>query len=94
MASSSGSYANSPLAIRAPWTDEEVHLLNLVQISTLTHPFTCPRRTHILHNEYNGELGLLLATNDGWVCRDCSYTQDWAHKKWVDPVFARQLRQF
>ena len=61
------------MEIRAPWTDEEVAGLNAFQHSSVMHPFTCGKR-----DNHKGE-GLLTATNDGWVCDECDYTQTWAH---------------
>lgn len=64
----------------APWTDEEVEALNVWQHTSSVHPFTCGKRVdHPFEEEY-GDHGALRATNDGWVCAHCDYTQDWAHK--------------
>lgn len=63
-----------------PWKPEEVEALNLYQQAGVMHPFTCANRTDGNHIEREGEdLGLLVATADGWVCKDCDYTQYWAH---------------
>lgn len=58
------------------------------------HPFTCPNRDvgvtypppgyrpdlrKATHGREGGDLGILIATEAGWVCPHCSYTQDWAH---------------
>lgn len=55
---------------KAPWTPEEVVSLNGYQESGVFHPFTCGndacRRD-------------LIATEKGWICEGCLYTQDWAH---------------
>ena len=61
------------MEIKAPWTDEQVEGLNAFQHSGVLHEFTCGKR-----DNHKGE-GLLRATNDGWVCDECDYTQNWAH---------------
>jgi hypothetical protein len=60
------------MIILAPWTDKQVAALNRFQSYGLVHPFTCPG------HDGDGDR-TLLATNAGWVCRHCSYTQNWAH---------------
>lgn len=59
-------------AVVAPWTPEQVDSLNRYQESGLMHPYTCPNRDD--HCD-----AVLVATADGWICRPCGYTQDWAH---------------
>jgi hypothetical protein len=54
----------------APFTPTEVATLNEFQQSGIWHAFTC-------RNEQCGRV--LVATEAGWVCPGCSYTQDWAH---------------
>lgn len=56
--------------IKAPWTDEQVAVLNACQASGRMHPYTCG---------VDSNHRVLLATAAGWVCQDCGYTQDWAH---------------
>jgi fido (protein-threonine AMPylation protein) len=56
--------------IDAPFTPEQVQALNEYQEKLCFHPFTCGNGSH--HR-------ILVATPDGWVCRDCDYTQNWAH---------------
>lgn len=63
--------------IVAPWTDEEVELLNRWQQAGYVHEFTCP--TH--HSERSR---VLVAHNDGWHCPSCKYRQDWAHKRMLE----------
>lgn len=58
--------------IKAPWTQEQVDALQTFQIADCLHPFTCP-------NDHGDEARRLIPTLDGWICRACSYTQDWAH---------------
>lgn len=60
--------------IRAPFTDDQVETLNRFQVGGWFHPFTCGRRAEHPDNE-----GVLVASNDGWHCPVCDYTQDWAH---------------
>lgn len=57
------------------------------------HPFTCPNRgdgivydtsgrpdeTNATHGTEGGDRGLLIATETGWICPHCGYTQDWAY---------------
>ncbi|UZF95790.1 hypothetical protein [Bosea sp. NBC_00550] len=74
--------------LTAPWTDEQVSALNLFQVETRFHPFTCGGdRTDDAHRAYQaeqgGDLGQLVATNDGWVCPVCGYRQQWAHGSWL-----------
>lgn len=61
------------------FTSEEVQSLNDYQKSGVFHPFTCGsgRRTDADH--LDGE-GLLVATENGWVCPYCDFTQNWAHE--------------
>lgn len=68
---------------KAPWTEEQVACLNAYQAHGRYHPFTCPNRSEEGHQERHGDLGVLVATTDGWVCPDCDYTQDWAHDSMV-----------
>jgi hypothetical protein len=51
------------------------------------HPFSCPDREEPGHEIINGDLGTLTATNDGWVCTGCGYTQDWARESMADGTF-------
>jgi hypothetical protein len=60
--------------IHAPWTDEQVAKLAEWQTCRWVHPFTC-----------GGDHGtqkdrVLTPTREGWVCRTCGYTQNWAHE--------------
>ncbi len=62
--------------VKVPWTSEQVTALNLYQKSGLMHPYTCDgNRKDKKH--LDGE-GVLAATESGWICPYCSYTQDWA----------------
>jgi hypothetical protein len=39
------------------------------------HPLTCANRGDGQHGREGGDLGLLVATPDGWICPHCGYTQ-------------------
>lgn len=59
------------MIIKAPWTEEQVKMLNLYQTNCLFHPYTCGNGSHTL-----------TATRDGWICEECQkngteYKQDW-----------------
>jgi len=75
------------MEIRPPWTDEQVERLNAYQAAGKMHPFSCPDREEPGHEIINGDLGTLTATNDGWVCTGCGYTQDWARESMADGTF-------
>lgn len=68
---------------RAPWTDEEVRLLNEHQKNPMFHPFTCGSGRRTDKDHLDGE-GVLVATNEGWVCPFCDYKQDWCHQTMID----------
>lgn len=60
--------------LRAPFTPEQVEILNRYQERGDLHPYTCPN--------WHGEPAVrrnLVATESGWICRHCAYTQNWAH---------------
>lgn len=64
--------------IKKPFTKEHIAALNEYQKSGKFHPFTCGgNRTD--KNHLDGE-GILVATEDGWICPYCDYKQDWAHE--------------
>jgi hypothetical protein len=56
--------------IMKPFTPDQVEWLNRFQNDGRFHPFTCG---------CDGCRSVLVATEEGWVCPDCDYTQDWAH---------------
>lgn len=65
--------------IQAPFTADQVKSLNGYQRSKVMHPFTCA-----MHSDLN-----LIAREDGWVCPQCTYRQNWAHDwmanwKWIE----------
>ncbi len=69
------------------FTPEEVISLNEYQNSGAFHPFTCGGdRTDDQH--LDGE-GLLVATEAGWICPYCGYTQNWAHEFMKDGSWRR-----
>lgn len=61
--------------VSSPFTDEQVVKLNEYQTFQKFHPYTCGNDS--THKP-------LVATNNGWVCLDCDYTQDWAHRMTLD----------
>jgi len=67
---------NESAVIRPPWTAEQVLALNRWQASNDVHPFTCGNKNADVEHKNDG---VLVATEHGWVCQDCGYTQDWAH---------------
>ena len=52
--------------LNAPWSEEQVLLLNKYQNEGLFHPYTCGNCREIL-----------IATKDGWICNKCDYKQNW-----------------
>ncbi len=60
----------------APWTPEQVRVLNLQQRDFRFHGYTCPNQGDSNHP---GSHFLLLASEEGWRCPACDYTQSWAH---------------
>lgn len=55
---------------KAPFTAEQAEKLNEYQKSGMFHPYTCGN---------DSRHAVLVATEKGWHCPDCDYTQDWAH---------------
>lgn len=53
-----------------PWSEEDILVLNLWQTCGMFHPYTCGNDSS--HSD-------LVATKNGWVCKNCDYTQKWAH---------------
>lgn len=62
----------------APWTLEQVDALNAWQARGDLHPFTCPADGNYGSTPHS-DRRVLLATETGWVCEMCPYTQRWAH---------------
>lgn len=61
------------------FTKEQVDSLNRYQSDGRFHPFTCGNRKDIQKTHADGE-GILVATEDGWICPYCDYKQEWAHE--------------
>lgn len=59
----------------APFTPEQVESLNGFQKCGCVHPFTCGG------DKCRSDL---VATEEGWVCPNCDYTQNWAHEFMAD----------
>lgn len=64
--------------VKAPWTPAQVEALNKFQQERWMHPFTCGSGNRTDEKHTDGE-GILVATENGWICPFCDYTQDWAH---------------
>ncbi|MGE5510507.1 MAG: hypothetical protein ACM31O_04545 [Bacteroidota bacterium] len=81
--------------IKAPWTPEQVEALNAYQRSGRFHPFTCGNdrfdQAHAVYTITNGlsDYGILIATEQGWICPCCDYRQDWAHAAMAQPLSDR-----
>ena len=58
--------------IFAPFTEEQVKALNKFQNLGYWHEFTCLCGA------------ILIATENGWTCPDCFYTQNWAFDYMAD----------
>jgi len=58
------------------FTPQQVKNLNLYQAAGVFHPFTCG-------NNHEGD-NTLIAKEEGWVCPNCDYTQNWAHGLMLD----------
>lgn len=75
---------------KAPWSKTQTGNLNRWQKSGLVHPFTCgtcrdanpwpePTEEHAnAEGPFEDHEYRLRATQNGWVCDNCGYTQDWA----------------
>ncbi len=75
----------------APFSAETIHRLNQRQVGVddivgMSHPFTCPNRGDGAHGDEGGDRGVLVATEGGWICPHCDYTQDWAHASMAQPI--------
>ena len=56
--------------MHVPWTDKQIAILKAWQQNDKVHPYTCGNDSN--HSP-------LIPTVAGWICKDCDYTQDWAH---------------
>ncbi len=54
------------------WTKEQVENLKKRQATMMMHPYTCECGEN------------LIPTEEGWICDECSYTQNWAHDSDLD----------
>lgn len=75
--------ASASQLIHAPFSADKVQRLNEWQTNTgpgfPAPPFTCPNRGDGKHGDEGGDTGVLIATEGGWVCPHCDYSQNWAH---------------
>lgn len=60
--------------IYAPFTDEQVQKLNEFQKSRKMHPYTC--MGEFCDRSKTENEGILIATNQGWICPCGQYTQN------------------
>jgi hypothetical protein len=72
------------MALKAPWTAEQVDALNRFQRLYYVHEFTCVGHA-------GGGDRTLVATRNGWICCHCDYKQDWAHSFMFDPDSYTQI---
>ena len=76
--------------LAAPFPSQAVQALNTFQTHTsggfIGHPYTCANRGDGHHGEEGGDLGVLIATEAGWVCPHCCYTQLTAHRMMAETV--------
>jgi hypothetical protein len=69
--------------IKSPFTKEQVDNLNEYQQKGMFHPFTCDRKAqecevNVSPRDYTKD-GILIATEQGWICPCGKYTQNWCH---------------
>ena len=85
--------------IKAPFTPEQVINLNAYQKQGHFHPFTCGSAKRcvekVTHHSHKGDIvwevsTTLVATEAGWVCPNCDYTQDWAWGFMGEPPITQQ----
>ena len=72
--------------IHAPFTAEQVVALNDYQTTRWFHPFTCGHCRDLMVGGVPFRECLLVATEAGWTCPTCDYTQDWAWKFMAAPL--------
>lgn len=66
--------------INAPWSVEVIeNLAKLQSGECYGHPYTCINRGDGRHHHNGNDTGCLIPTHNGWVCKDCDYTQEWVH---------------
>lgn len=73
--------------IETPWSQEQVNNLNDYQQKGCFHPYTCDRKAPEcevdkgpIETKDPSKDGVLIATQDGWVCPCGKYKQNWAQK--------------
>lgn len=71
--------------IEAPFSAEQVRLLNAYQSNGVFSPYCCVR-------PHSGMGRLLVATTEGWSCPSCDFTQNWAHEFMADPRWERRTQ--
>lgn len=71
--------------IYAPFTDEQVKNLNEFQAAGYIHPYTCG-------NDHDGDR-ILIATNAGWICPSCNYTQNYCSSYMADGTALKNYRE-
>lgn len=62
--------------IIAPFTPQQVEVLNEGQYIGFSHPYTCGNEDSNCPEHPDK---ILVATIRGWICPYCDYTQNWAH---------------
>jgi hypothetical protein len=72
--------------IKAPFTKEQVEKLNDYQINGNFHPFTCcsPKEIKECQRASGENEGLLMATEEGWVCPCGKDKQDWVYEFMIE----------
>lgn len=78
--------------INAPFSAEQVAVLNQFQRLRNFHPFTCGSGNRTDDAHLDGE-GVLVAAKEGWICPYCDYRQNWAHGFMADPQALEALRR-
>lgn len=63
--------------MQAPFSREEI--IKLLNWQMTMHPYTCAFRGDLPHRIIWGDKGTLIPTEEGWICVDCDFTQDWSH---------------
>lgn len=58
------------ILMMTPWSAQQVEELNRSQGDGTHHGYTCP-------HDHGEDSRILLATEDGWTCPSCDYTQNW-----------------
>ncbi len=97
---STARHRTAEMKIQAPFSPNQVQILNERQChvdgGVPFHPFTCPNRDEGVTYDADtpdysqsthgtgGDRGVLIATEQGWVCPHCDYRQDWAHAAMVE----------